>query len=346
MDGYAVAAAATPGELQVLGDVRMGEVSELRIAGAHAMRIPTGGVLPAGADAVVPLEDAVAEGARLTIGSRVEPGENVVARGADMRRGEPLLAAGTRIAAPQAGALATLGIVDVPVFRRPSIAVLSSGDELIPPWSRPKPGQVRDSNRYAIAATLRAMGAHPRHYPNVGDEPGECERALAEALRECDAAAITGGSSVGERDRLPAAVASLGEPGVVVHGLRIRPGKPLLLGALGDKPILGLPGNPASALLVLEAVAAPIVAALAGAPAPSATVTARLAEAIEGRPGWTWYVPVALRNGDGAPAAHPLPLHSFSVSLTARADGYVVVGEREAPLPAGAPVVVHRFLGG
>jgi molybdopterin biosynthesis enzyme len=144
---------------------------------------------------------------------------------------------------------------------------------------------------------------------------------------------------------LPAAVASLGEPGIVVHGLRLKPGKPLLLGAWGQKPILGLPGNPTSALMMLEAVTTPIVAALIGAPIVAASVQARLAGPLRGRPGWTWYVPVALEDEAGAPVAHPLPLRSFSVSLTARAGGYVIVDERDHHWAAGAIVTVHRFIG-
>jgi molybdenum cofactor synthesis domain-containing protein len=277
---------------------------------------------------------------------RVEAGENVVARGADMHLGEPVLMRGRRIGAPQLGVLATLGITRVPVYRRPVVAVLSSGDELIDPSARPKPGEVRDSNRYAVAASLRAMGAAPRHYPKVGDEAGEFEQALATALAECDALAMTGGSSVGDRDRLPQAVANLGGPGIVVHGLRLKPGKPTLLGAAGSKPILGLPGNPTSALLVLEAVVAPIVAALVGAPVHASTVTARLAQPARSRAGWTWYIPVAIRDDGGTCLAHPLPLRSFSVSLTARADGYLIMDERDEEWPAGALVTVHRFLGG
>lgn len=347
MDGFALTASATPGDFVIAGDVRMGSGGpHAPVASAHAMRIPTGGVLPPGTDAVVPIEDVRVEGSTLHVSARVDARANVVPRGADMQRGETILQAGRRIGAPQAGVLATLGIVEVPVYRRPIVAVLSSGDELVAASARPQAGEIRDSNRYAIAASLRAMGAQPRHYPNVGDELHELASALNVALRECDAVAITGGSSVGERDRLPAAIAAVGEPGVVVHGLRIRPGKPALLGAAGNKPILGLPGNPTSALLVLEAVAAPIVAALVGAPAAVATTTARLAGAVRSRTGWTWYVPVALRNEGGSPLAHPLPLHSFSVSLTARADGYLIVDEAAQEYSAGETVTVHRFIGG
>ncbi|MEO6836638.1 MAG: molybdopterin molybdotransferase MoeA [Candidatus Tumulicola sp.] len=346
MDGFALAAAAAPGDFAIIGEVRMGEAADAAVAGAQAVRIPTGGLLPPGADAVVPIEDVRISGSTLHVAGRVGPGENVIPRGADMHRGEPVLTPGRRIAAPQAGVLATLGITDVPVYRRPIVGVLSSGDELVAPTARPKAGEVRDSNRYAVAASLRAMGAQPRHYARVADESADFARALSVALRECDAVAMTGGSSVGERDRLPAAVDALGKPGVVVHGLRVKPGKPALLGAVGGKPILGLPGNPTSALLVLEAVAAPIVAALVGAPALVATTAARLAQPARSRAGWTCFVPVALRNDGGTPLAHPLPLRSFSVSLTARADGYLVMDEREEEWPAGATVTVHRFLGG
>jgi molybdopterin biosynthesis enzyme len=131
-----------------------------------------------------------------------------------------------------------------------------------------------------------------------------------------------------------------------VHGLRVKPGKPTLLGAHANKPIIGLPGNPTSALIMLEAVAASIVAALSGAPIGAWALQARLASPAKSRPGWTWYIPVALQDDGGVPLAQPLPLRSFSVSLTARADGYIVMEEGDEEWPAGTPVIVHRFLGG
>ncbi|MBV8372685.1 MAG: molybdopterin molybdotransferase MoeA, partial [Candidatus Eremiobacteraeota bacterium] len=210
MDGFALASRATPGTFAIAGDVRMGEAPERLISREQAMRIPTGGMLPAGSDAVVPIEETQVDGARVRVPNAVTTGTNVVARGADMHRGEPVLHAGVRIAAPQAGVLATLGVTEVDVYRRPVVAVFSSGDELVPAARRPAIGQVRDSNRYAIAASLRAMGAQPRHYPKLADEPAAFHVALSQALRECDAIVISGGSSVGERDHLPAAVAALG----------------------------------------------------------------------------------------------------------------------------------------
>lgn len=346
MDGFALRAQATPGKLALVEDVRMGSAPQGSIGSGTASRIPTGGVLPDGADAVVPLEDARVEENAVIVDAAVESGANVAQRGADMRRGETVLAPRRRIRASEIGVLATLGVTMVAVYRRPLVAVFSSGDELVDPSRRPEAGQIRDSNRHAIAASLRSMGALPRHYPTLRDETAEFESALSAAIEACDAVVVTGGSSVGERDRLPPAVARVANPGVVVHGLRVKPGKPTLFGADGGKPIIGLPGNPTSALLMLEAVAAPIFAALTGAPIHAATLQARLAAPARSRRDWTWYVPVALRDEGGVPFAEPLPLRSFSVSLTARADGYIIMEERDEEWPAGTLVTVHRFLGG
>ena len=346
MDGFAIYAQAAPGEFNIVEDVRMGLAPERSITEQTATRIPTGGLLPAGANAVVPIENVRVSENVLLVEEPVAVGDNVAERGADMRRDEVVLRPRRRIRANEIGVLATMGVTAVPVYRRPVIAVLSSGDELVDPGTRPRQGQIRDSNRYAMAASLRAMGAEPRHYPTLRDEAEEFESGLARALSECDAVVVTGGSSVGERDRLPPAVSKMGQPGVVVHGLRVKPGKPTLLGAHANKPIIGLPGNPTSALIMLEAVAAPIVAALSGAPIGAWALQARLASPAKSRPGWTWYIPVALQDDGGVPLAQPLPLRSFSVSLTARADGYIVMEEGDEEWPAGTPVIVHRFLGG
>ena len=345
MDGFALRSEQTPGEFQIVESIGMGLAPTAKIIGKAASRIPTGGILPEGADAVVPVEDVRVKGERISVGAPVEPAANVNERGGDMRRGESVVPAGRRVRASEIGLLATLGITSVRVYRRPTIAVFSSGDELVDPQARVAQGQIRDSNRYAVAAALRAMGAAARHYPTLRDEAADFESALAAALAQCDAVVVTGGSSVGERDRLPRAVASIANPGIVVHGLRVKPGKPTLFGADGGKPIIGLPGNPTSALLMLEAVAAPIVAALVGAPAFTPALRARLSAPARSRSGWTWYIPVTLRNDGSIPLAQPLPLRSFSVSLTARADGYIAMDEGETEWPEGTLVTVHRFLG-
>lgn len=345
MDGFALAAASVPGRLAVAGEIAMGSAWNGALAPDTALRIPTGGVLPDGADAVVPIEDAVFDPVArlLQIAAAIEPGENVNPAAGDVRAHETVLLRGTRIGGSHLGVLAMLGITSVPVFRRPQIAVISSGDELIAPGLTPGPGQIRDSNRYAVAGSLRAMGAAVRHVPTVRDEPGALESALRTTLECCDAAVITGGSSVGERDCTPAAIDAVGTPGVLVHGLRVKPGKPTVLAAIGHKPVIGLPGNPTSALMILEAVVAPIIFALTGElPAPRA-ITAVLDAPARSHPGWTWFVPVSLRHEGPTLAAHPLVLRSSTVSLSARADGYLTMGEDEAEIQAGTQVCISRF---
>lgn len=343
MDGFAVAARSERQRLRIAGEITMGSEWPGSLQPGTALGIPTGGVVPEGADAVVPVEDARVEGGTVAVGA-TEPGENVNPRAHDMRAGEPVLQPGRRIRGPELGVLATLGVAEVPVFRRPVIGVLSSGDELIGVTASPQPGQIRDSNRYAIAGTLLAMGAEVVHLPTVGDEAGALEASLGAGLERCDAIFVTGGSSVGERDRTPGAIAELGKPGVVVHGLRVKPGKPTVLAATRGKPIVGLPGNPTSALMILEAVAAPIVAALTGATFESGPELDAVLEApVRSRRGWTWYVPVSLRHEGATLAAHPLPLRSSMVSLTARADGYLEIAPQLEELPAGTPVRVRSF---
>jgi molybdopterin molybdotransferase len=339
MDGFAIAASGAPGTFEIVASVRMGESPNGAIGVAQAARIPTGGVLPPGSNAVVPIESVRVAGDSIVVEGSVPTADNVIPRGADMRAGETLVSRGVTIGPAQIGLLASLGIDRVDVYRRPLVGVVSSGDEIVPPTQRPLPGQVRDSNRYAVAAALEAMGASVKHYPTVDDAEDSLATALRRMLNECEAVVANGGSSVGVHDRLPDAVAQF-EPGVIVHGLRIKPGKPALLGAGGEKPIIGLPGNPASALFVLEAVAAPILFALAGATYRPAAERLRLTAPARGRAGWTTYVPVEI-DGDGAV---PLEMRSFSVRLAARAAGYLVVSPDAHELRAGDEVTVYRFL--
>lgn len=343
MDGFAVASADACERYRIAGEIAMGSAWASALGPGTVLRIPTGGVVPDGADAVVPIEDAVVQGDVVTFSARPKAGDNVNPRAGDMRDRETVLRMGRHVSAPVAGVLATLGVTRVPVFRKPVVAVFSSGDELVAPTSVPRPGQVRDSNRYAVAASLAVMGAQPRHYPTLPDRPGALEAALREALQACDAAVVTGGSSVGERDLTPGAIAALGEPGVIVHGLRVKPGKPTVLAAVGSKPVIGLPGNPTSALMILEAIAAPIVAALTGSMEAVPVTEAVLSEAVRSRRGWTWFVPVALKHEAKGLTAQPLPLHSSAVSLTARADGYISMGEFDDEWQAGTRVTVWRF---
>jgi molybdenum cofactor synthesis domain-containing protein len=266
----------------------------------------------------------------------------VTARGDDMQPGDAVLPAGRRIAAGELSVLATLGATEVEVFRRPRIAIVSTGDELVDVGARPSTGQVRDSNRWAIAGGVTALGGIPMHLPRARDEVDAVAAGIEAGLAAADAVFLTGGSSVGARDHVPAAIDRFGAPGVVVHGLKVKPGKPTILAAVGRKPVIGLPGNPASALSILDAIVSRIVRVLTGeGERPRAGIATVAAAPFEGRRGWTWYVPAVL-DADGA---RPVPLRSSHTSLLARADGYVVVGPEPARVEIGSPVVVVRYLG-
>ncbi|HTD38508.1 MAG TPA: molybdopterin molybdotransferase MoeA [Candidatus Limnocylindrales bacterium] len=343
MDGFAVRSADGVAPRRITGTVRMGHAPPGPLGAGEAMRIPTGGVLPDGADAVIPIEDAEERGDELIPGAAPAAGDSFTPRGDDMAAGDLVLPAGRRIGAPELSVLATLGRIDVEVFRRPRVAIVSTGDELVDAAERPGTGQVRDSNRWAIAGGLAALGCEVVHLPRAVDEVEEIRAGIAEGLRRADAVVLTGGSSVGARDHVPAAIDGLGAPGVVVHGLRVKPGKPTVFAAAGDRLVLGLPGNPTSALTILDAIASELFRALTGERGARRAAQAAVArERFAGRRGWTWYVPTIL---DDAGAARPLTLRSSHTSLLARADGYVVVGPDRVPIEAGEPVTVLRYGG-
>jgi len=347
MDGFALVAAAGRSPRRITGEVRMGHAPPGAIGPDEAMRIPTGGVLPPGADAVIPVEDSVESAGSVVPNDLPAAGENVTPPGSDMRPGDRVLEPGRRIGGPELAVLATLGIVDVPVYRRPRVAIVSTGDELVDAAAQPGRGQVRDSNRWALAGSLIALGCVPIQRPVAIDTPEALAEALRTALDVAEAVVLTGGSSVGVRDLTPRVIDGLGKPGVIVHGLRVKPGKPTVFAMLDGKPVIGLPGNPASSLMILEAVAAPIFSRLAGeAVTPEATIAAIAERPFSARPGWTWFVPAEVRYVEGRALAAPLVLRSAHTSLLARAHGYVVVGPDPAEIAAGEPVAVRRFSGG
>jgi molybdenum cofactor synthesis domain-containing protein len=347
MDGFAVHSRDGQNRRRIVGEVRMGHPAPRGIGAGEALRIPTGGALPDGADAVIPHEDVVLEGDEFVPRETVTSGDFMTPAASDLRAGELAIPAGRRIGGPELGVLATLGITEVTVFRRPRFGVVSTGDELIDPGLKPEIGQVRDSNRYAVAGALRAMGADVEHFPHAIDEPESLRDLLLGVLVDCDGLILTGGSSVGARDLVPRVTAQLGQPGVVVHGIRLKPGKPTMLAAVDGSPIIGLPGNPTSSLMVLEAVARPIIAACTGERwIRTESIDAIADDAFVGRDGWTWFIPAEVRSVAGTMRARPLRLHSAHVTLLARASGYAVVGEQPSRIERGEPVRIRRFSAG
>jgi molybdopterin molybdotransferase len=333
VDGYALraadvagAAAEAPVRLRVSAEVRMGEAIIFRLGAGEAIRIPTGGVLPSGADAVVMQEHVRRSDDEASISRALRAGENVLSQGEDVRRGEAVLRAGRRLRPADLGILAGLGRVRVPVRRRPRVAVLSSGDELVPPEGTPAPGQLRDMNAAALAGLVRRAGAEPIAFPILPDDLEAVTEALRRAVARSELVVISGGSSVGERDVVVDAIAALGPPGIIVHGIAIRPGKPTLLGAAGERPVIALPGNPVSAMVIFEAFVRPLIAVLLGAATPSRPgVRARAARALTAPAEREDHVRVSLEARGDELWAHPLSAKSGLLTSLVHADGIVVV---------------------
>lgn len=256
VDGYAVRSSDTtgagesiPSMLTLTGRIAMGEHCDELVSPGSCRYIPTGGSLPPGADAVVMIEYCEELGDQVLIHRPVAPGENVISKGEDFGSGRVAVYAGTRISSRVAGVLAACGADMVPVSSRPRIGIISTGNELVSIQTKPGPGEIRDVNTWLCAGFVEEQGGIPVVYGIIEDDATALTRALENALETCDAVLISGGSSKGERDMCADIIASKGE--ILVHGIAISPGKPTIIGTANGKPVIGLPGHPASAYVIL-----------------------------------------------------------------------------------------------
>lgn len=323
----------------------MGSAPKATVGPLQAVWIPTGGPLPPGADAIVPVEATEAVGDWVRLREPVRPGDNVLSRGADVRAGQVVLPAGHRLRAADVGALASVGCTRPWVYRRPEVAILSMGDELVPPDRIPAEGQVRDANAYSLAAAVRADGGIPHVLGIVPDDKNRLENALRDAL-QWDMVLMSGGSSVGLDDVAAEVIAKLGPPGVVVHGVRLAPGKPTVLAVVGDRAVCGLPGNPVSSLVAYDLFVRPALYWRMGWPGgrPPATVRARLAEPLAAPKGREFHARVRLVAGPEGLVAQPVAGGSGQLATMARADGLVTVPLERSSLPAGETVEVRLLV--
>jgi molybdopterin molybdotransferase len=363
MDGFAVHAADvhTASDLfsivlKVVGSVPMGDVFHGRMAAGEAVEIATGGFLPSDADAVVMVEqtaplggsgDGSGGGARIEVSRAVAAGANVVQAGEDLTRGEAVLQAGRRLRAADLALLATFGVVTVEVFRRPRVAVLSTGNELCAPEATPRPGQVRDANQIALAAQVSGSGCDVTRAGILPDDAAALRAAVHRLLADHDAVILSGGSSIGTKDLSAEALGDLPPPGILFHGIDIRPGKPTLFARAGHKPVIGMPGFPTSSLVVFDAFIRPMLWRLGGETAREpwpARRAARLGAAHRSVVGREDYLRVALDERDGALWADPLRGGSATLSNVVRADALVCVPAAVDHLDAGAPVEALLYL--
>lgn len=352
MDGFAVRAFDTygaseglPAYLTVTGEVLMGTRADVTVGVGRAARIATGGMLPEGADAVVMVENTQAvDEATIEVVRPVAPGENVLQVGEDVAKGATILTIGGVLRPQDLGGLAALGITQVPVAGRLTVAIVSSGDELVSPEEEPAPGQVRDINTYTLASLVQRAGHVPLSMGIVPDVYEELEAAARRGLEAADALILSAGSSVSTRDMTAQVVASLGEPGILVHGVSLRPGKPTILAVARGKPVFGLPGNPVSCMVTFDLFVAPALARLCGLPAPPARqkMWARLSHNIASAPGREDYVSVRLELRDEDLWAVPVFGKSNLIYTMVRSDGLVKVDLDRGGLPKGelVPVIV------
>ncbi|TAM88178.1 molybdopterin molybdenumtransferase MoeA [bacterium] len=357
MDGYAVCARETHGAsesspvyLRLEGEALMGTLPAFALAAGTCARIHTGAALPRGADAVVMVEETnLLESGDVEVLTAVASGEDVIQAAEDLAPGDLAFAAGHHLRPIDVGGLAALGVVEVPVAARPRVAVISTGDELVPPDVRPRPGEIRDVNGALICAMLGQAGADVRHYGIVEDDEQRLFAAAAAALAESDALVVTAGSSVSARDNTARALGRLGEPGILLHGIDVKPGKPTIVACAAGRPVFGLPGNPVSAAVLCWRLVVPAVRLMLGETIPAgglgaAACTARLTQNVPSRSGREDYVPVTLvRGADGTLGAQPTFAKSNLIFSLLRCDGLLRVPRDAGGLRAGEMAEVYPW---
>lgn len=356
MDGYAVraqdtfgASASLPTYLKLVGVIEMGQEAKKRLKKGETMRISTGGMLPPGADSMIMVEytEEMGDGT-IEIHRSASPWENILRVGEDIKKGAPIFPAGRRLHAQDIGALTGVGINTVPVYQRPLVALISTGDEIVTPEQTPKPGQVRNVNQYSLRAMIAEAGGEVYDLGVVKDERRAFEKALGKALKKADLVMVSGGSSVGTKDMAVDVICSFPRSELFFHGISIAPGKPTIFAKAAGKPVMGLPGHPVSALVVFSLFGMPLIRMMGGEAAdlaftPARTTRASLSQNIASAPGREDYVRVTLGRHNGTLWAQPVPGKSGAIFSLVQADGMVCIPHNEEGKEAGEEVEVILF---
>lgn len=353
MDGYAVRAQDTfgasqtlPSYLNVVGEVPMGAAPNFALKATQAALIHTGGLIPTGADAVVQIEVTQKSGAdEIEVLKAVAPGENVLHPGDDVGKGQVLFRAGQCLRPQDLGGLAGLGLTQVRVSGKPRVALLATGDEVIDPTQVAGPGQVRDINSYTVAGQIERAGGVAVRRGIVPDKFEALQAAAHAALAEADALVLSAGSSVSVRDMTARVIEGLGKPGVLAHGVAVKPGKPAIVAAANGKPIVGLPGNPVSAMVIADLFVTPMVYRLQGCTQPPnpTSIWAKITHNLASVTGRVDYTPARLVERAGAQWAEPVFGKSNQIFSLVFADGMIITPENSNGLTAGELVEVRLF---
>jgi molybdopterin molybdotransferase len=356
VDGYAVRAADTfsasdtmPAYLDLTGEVFMGQAAGMFLTKGCAVKIPTGGMLPEGADAVVMLEyvqsvDAV----MLEIMKSAGPGENVIQPGEDATRGAIVLKRGHRMRPQDLGACAGIGVTGIAVCERPVVSIISTGDEIIPAAATPELGQIRDVNSYLLKGMITNAGGRAVRKGIFRDDYQEIRTAVEEAMKDSDMVLVSGGTSVGTKDLIAGIITDIGDPGLLFHGVSLKPGKPLIGGIMKGLPVFGLPGHPAAVSICFELFILPVLQRLAGHNEPAAgllrpVVYARLTKNIASTQGREEHVRVRLEKREDGLWAIPVISKSGLVTTMVKTDGTVVIPLSQNGIEQGQLVEVRLF---
>jgi molybdenum cofactor synthesis domain-containing protein len=350
VDGYAVKAEDTFSaeenqavKLKVCGVVNVGEPPKISIGKGEAAEIVTGAPIPEGADAAVMVEDTDREDAELSVYRAVTKNENVMKKGTDIKKGETVLKAGQVLGASEIGVLAALGITKVKVFKVPVVAVLSTGAEITEPGKELPTGKIYDINAYSLSTAVRESGGKPVYLGVVPDDKAELRKALEQALSSADVVLTSGGVSVGPKDLTPQIVDSLGQPGLIVCGIAVKPGKPTTIAVIGRKPVFALPGHPTSALLMFHLLVRPVIRLLSGRPESKVTtVKAKAGARMFSAKGRRTFVMVKLKRDEfNQLIAEPVETGaSGAITTLAKADGFVEIPENQQFVDSGEEITV------
>ncbi|MGB9673723.1 MAG: gephyrin-like molybdotransferase Glp [Anaerolineales bacterium] len=351
VDGYALSAMDTfgaseslPAYFKIVGEVKMGEVAHYHLLPMQAVLIHTGGMLPDNSDAVVMIEHTqkIAPD-EIEVYKSVSTWENTIIQGEEIQTGECVISQGKKIRAVEMGGLLALGITQIEVFRKPRVGIISSGDEVVPPHNEIKPGQVRDVNSYTLSSLVKSCGGDPILYGIIQDDENQLRYAIGELKSRVDLILISAGSSVSTRDYTARVIQEQGEPGVLVHGLNTRPGKPTILALSGNIPIIGLPGNPLSAYVIALHLVKPVVELLQGniSPTPPHTLQAKLSINLSSQAGREDWIPAKLIASPQGWLVEPIFGKSNMIFALARADGLIFIPEDYTGYSANEMVTVE-----
>lgn len=356
VDGYAVmsedtfgASEAMPAYISLSSEIFMGKIPEVSLSRGKACKIPTGGMLPMGSDSVVMFEHVQkVDESMIEVLKPVVPGENVIQPGEDVKKGETVLRKGRRIRPQDIGACAGIGITELTVYKRLRASIISSGDEIVSADASPAPGQVRDINSYVLAAMLSAEGAVPIRKGIFSDDYSVLRAAIESSLNDSDLIVLSGGTSVGTKDMIAGILGDIGNPGVIFHGVSLKPGKPIIGGLIGTVPVFGLPGHPAAVSVCFDVFIRPVLARLSGLREKFSgrglnMIKARLAKNVSSSSGREEYIRVMIEEREDGPWAVPVLGKSGLIATLVKADGTIVIPLNINGVEAGEIVDVRLF---